>query len=54
VERARQGRSERPGAGLKKSVGEARVKLGRNAMTSFLIVDAQSVKNTDTTEEKGA
>ena len=30
---------------LKKSVGEARAKLGRNAMTSFLIVDAQSVKN---------
>jgi transposase len=38
---------------LKKSVGEAREKLERNAMTSFLIVDAQSVKNTDTAEEKG-
>ena len=38
---------------LKKSVGEARVKLGRNATTSFLIVDAQSVKNTGTAEEKG-
>jgi transposase len=38
---------------LKKSVGEARAKLGRNAMTSFLIVDAQSVKNTDSAEQKG-
>ncbi len=38
---------------LKKSVGEARAKLGRNAKTSFVIVDAQSVKNTDTAEEKG-
>ncbi len=34
-------------------VGEARTKLGRNATTSFVIVDAQSVKNTDTAEEKG-
>jgi transposase len=38
---------------LKKSVGEARAKLGRNAMTSFLIVDAQSVKNTGSAEQKG-
>ena len=38
---------------LKKSVGEAREKPGRNAMTSFLIVDAQSVKNTDSAEHKG-
>lgn len=38
---------------LKKSVGEAREKLGRNAMTSFLIADAQSVKNTDSAEQKG-
>jgi transposase len=38
---------------LKKSVGEAREKLGRKATTSFIIVDAQSVKNTDTAEEKG-
>ncbi len=54
VERARSGRSERPGAGLKKkSVGEVRIELGRNAQTSFVIVDAQSVKNTDTVEEKG-
>ena len=38
---------------LKKSVGETREKLGRNAMTGFLIVDAQSVKNTDSAEQKG-
>jgi transposase len=34
-------------------VGEARQSLGRNIHTTFLIVDAQSVKNTDTAEEKG-
>jgi len=34
-------------------VGEARSKQGRNAMTSFLIVDAQSVKNTDSASKKG-
>ena len=34
-------------------VGEAREKQGRNAMTGFLIVDAQSVKNTDSAEHKG-
>jgi transposase len=38
---------------LKKQVGAARIKQGRNAMTSFLIVDAQSVKNTDSAEQKG-
>jgi transposase len=38
---------------LKKSVGETREKLGRNAMTGFLIVDAQSVKNTGSAEQKG-
>ncbi len=38
---------------LKKTIGEARTKLGRKATTSFVIVDAQSVKNTDTAEEKG-
>jgi transposase len=38
---------------LKKSVGDAREKLGRNAMTGFLIVDAQSVKNTGSAEQKG-
>ena len=33
---------------LKKSVGEDRARQGRNATTGLLIVDAQSVKNTDT------
>ena len=34
-------------------VGAARIKQGRNVSTSFLIVDAQSVKSTDCAEEKG-
>ncbi|WP_425520969.1 IS5 family transposase [Xanthomonas nasturtii] len=39
---------------LKKSqVGVARARQGRNACTRFLIVDAQSVKNTDTAGQKG-
>lgn len=38
---------------LKKSVGAARADLGRNERTSFCIVDAQSVRNTDTAEQKG-
>ncbi|HEY4540909.1 MAG TPA: IS5 family transposase [Noviherbaspirillum sp.] len=38
---------------LKNQVGETREKLGRNACSSLLIVDAQSVKNTDTTTVKG-
>ncbi|UGA40686.1 IS5 family transposase [Chromobacterium haemolyticum] len=39
---------------LKKSqVGAAREKLGRNASSTLLIVDAQSVKNTDTAGLKG-
>jgi hypothetical protein len=39
---------------LKKSGWRAaRQKQGRNANTSFLIVDAQSVKNTDTAVHKG-
>lgn len=33
---------------LKNQVGAARLRLGRNACSAFLIVDAQSVKNTDT------
>ena len=53
MERAGSGRNERSGASLKKSVGEAREKLGRNATTRFVIVDAQSVKNTDSAEQKG-
>lgn len=32
---------------------EARIKDGRETKTSMLIVDAQSVKNTDTAKEKG-
>lgn len=34
-------------------VAETRIKNGRSAKTSFCIVDAQSVKNTDTAEKKG-
>jgi len=36
VERARRRRNGRAGAGLKKSVGEARTKLGRNATTCLV------------------
>ena len=38
---------------LKTSVGEARPSNGRKEQTSFCIVDSQSVKNTDTAEQKG-
>src|SRR5947199_2350909 len=34
-------------------VGKVRTSKGREEKTSFCIVDAQSVKNTDTAEEKG-
>jgi transposase len=34
-------------------VGRTRQNLGRERETRFLIIDAQSVKNTDTAEEKG-
>ena len=34
-------------------VGAARTKQGRKFSTRFLIVDAQSVKNTDSAREKG-
>jgi len=34
-------------------VSKARIKDGRNEKTSMIIIDAQSVKNTDTAEEKG-
>jgi transposase len=37
----------------KKLVGEARLSNGRTSTTSFLIIDAQSVKNTDTAKERG-
>ena len=53
--------SERPGPEeesileqvLKKSVGAARRSNGRTEQTSFRIVDSQSVKNTDSAENKG-
>ena len=38
---------------LKNQVGAAREKLGRNACSVFLIVDAQSVKNADPSALKG-
>jgi transposase len=38
---------------LKKLVGEARLSNGRTSTTSFLIIDAQSVTNTDTAKERG-
>ena len=34
-------------------VGEVRINRGRSEKTTFVIVDAQSVKNTDTAEQKG-
>lgn len=37
----------------KNQVGVARAKRGRNASSRFLIVDAQSVKNSDTAGRKG-
>ena len=37
----------------KNGVGEARTRQGRKSSTRFLIVDAQSVKNTDSAGEKG-
>ena len=38
---------------LKMLVTQTRIDQGRNAQTSFVIVDAQSVKNTDCAENKG-
>ena len=35
----------------KNVVGEVRINRGRNEKTTFVIVDAQSVKNTDTAEK---
>lgn len=34
-------------------VSDARINLGRSSTTTFLIIDAQSVKNADTAREKG-
>ena len=45
-------RHERPGAGLKNSWRGPR-QTGRSSSASFLIVDAQSVKNSDTAGQKG-
>ena len=54
AERARPGRYQRFEAGFKKiQVGAARLKLGRSACPTFLIMDAQSAKNTDTAALKG-
>ena len=41
------------GTGLKKIVVAWRTYQGRSALTSFIIIDAQSVKNTATAENKG-
>ncbi len=40
-------------SGFKKIVATLRSKQDRSALTSFIIVDAQSVKNTETAENKG-
>jgi len=37
----------------KNVVGEVRINRGRNEKTTFVIVDAKSVKNTDIAEQKG-
>ena len=45
---------QHPRTGVKKKlVGEARRSHGRTEKTSFCIVDAQSVKNTDSAKNKG-
>ena len=41
------------GTGFKKIVFTLRSQQDRSALTSFIIVDAQSVKNTDTAQNKG-
>ena len=41
------------GTSFKKMVGQHRTPAGRKEKTSFIIVDAQSVKNTETAERKG-
>lgn len=47
-----EGKSSPLDRSLKKIVGQARLKHGQKEHTSFCIIDAQSVKNTDTAEEK--
>ncbi|MBI2343304.1 MAG: IS5 family transposase [Deltaproteobacteria bacterium] len=50
---AREGEKSILDQALKKMVGEVRLGNGRTEKTSFCIVDAQSVKKTDTANEKG-
>lgn len=38
---------------MRELVGKVRIENNRNEKTSFIIIDAQSVKNTDTAEDKG-
>lgn len=38
---------------LKNVVGEARISIGRKEQRSFIMIDSQSVKNTDTARDKG-
>lgn len=40
-------------SGFKKIVADRRLRQGRSARTSFVILDAQSIKNTATAENKG-
>jgi len=53
VERRRSGRSERSGASLKKIRWRGPRETGAQRHDRLLIVDAQSVKNTDSAEQKG-
>ena len=54
VERARPGRYQHHGAGIKKiRLARRERNWGRNAQPTLLIVDAQSVKKTDTAAFKG-
>jgi transposase len=53
MEREKGERPQPVGRGFKNVVGRTRQNLGRDKETRFLIVDAQSVKNTDTAQEKG-
>ena len=54
LERALPGRHKSSGAGIKKiQVDTARARLGRDAQPTLLILDAQSVKNTNTAALKG-
>ncbi len=53
-DKAQDGQQSRLHQCLKKLIGQARIKQGRKSCnSSLLIVDAQSVKNTDSAEGKG-